>query len=102
MECPPNKICFTNYGFLIFSVVVILGLTYFFTMNQNMILEKQNVLESKITNPIVIKERKKNMRVSSSAHPLRKVFGFNNPVTTMANRIPASQINNFQPRRNLL
>lgn len=60
MECPPNKICFTNYGFLLFSIVVIFGLTYFFTMNQNIILEKQSVLESKITNPIVIKERKEN------------------------------------------
>lgn len=71
MECPPNKICFTNYGILLFSVVVILGLTYFFTMNQNMILEKQSVLESKIANPIVIKERKENYFTKPN-------FGFSN------------------------
>jgi len=35
-------------------------LTYFFTMNQTMILEKQEVLEGKILNPNVIKERKRN------------------------------------------
>jgi len=48
MQCPPGKICIENYIFLIFAIGVLLFLIYFFTINQNMILETRDVLEKKI------------------------------------------------------
>lgn len=49
MQCPPGQICIENYMFLIFSLAVLFVLIYFFTMNQNMILETREVLEKKIS-----------------------------------------------------
>ena len=48
------------------------------------------------------KERKKNISVSSRYHSRKYVLGFNNPVITIENKIPASQMINFHFRLSLL
>jgi len=62
MQCPPGQICIENYMFLIVSAVVLFVLIYFFTINQNMILETREILQEKISPSVIVNERMPKMR----------------------------------------